>query len=343
MKKSFILLSIAAIAALASCNKPASNGEPVLPSAERISINVGVRGLGQTKATGVVSNSTDSEAKVNNLQIFVFNGNDRDGYASVNNALSATVECSAGSRDIYAIVNAQNLSAVTSKSALLASVAVLDDEIANFIMEGHTTQTLKIDAGVTIDVNRLASRIVLKGIKNDLNNEAQANAFHLDAVYLVNVAGDVDFGQASTYAVSSWYNKMGYESANNLGNFTYDAIDSDLANDATYSTAHYLYAMPNANDAAVGGTWSARRSILVVHATVAGAGMAYPIVLPVLQSNKSYEINLLTLTRPGNPDSDPDCEEKPIVGIDQNFTINVVDWTTVLVNGEGESDGNYTI
>ena len=326
------------VISLLSCSKhPSSLG------AERIRISVGVRGAAQTKATGIVSNSSSTEAKVNTLQVFVFNGDDRDGYAAVNGSTSLDVECSAGIREVCAIVNGADLSSVTTKSSLLNCVASLSGEVDNFVMEGHTLQTLKVNAGITIEVGRLAARVVLRGIRNGMGSTVQADAFHLDAVYLVNAAGDVDFGHTDGYAVSTWYNCKGYETSNSLLNVTYDSINADVPHDSTYDTAHFLYSMPNGNDPLVGGAWSPRRSLLVVHATVAGAGMYYPIVLPVLESNKSYEINLLTITRPGNPLSDDMGEEKPVEGIQQGFEIKVVDWTTVLVSGTGETDGNVTI
>ena len=64
----------------------------------------------------------------------------------------------------------------------------------------------------------------------------------------------------------------------------------------------------------------------------------YPITLPALESNKSYEISLVTITRPGNPDdgNEPDNdddidEEKPVVGFDQGFEITVNPWTVVTI------------
>ena len=52
--------------------------------------------------------------------------------------------------------------------------------------------------------------------------------------------------------------------------------------------------------------------------------------MPKMDSNKSYEINELKITRPGSDDPD-----KPIVIVDQDFKITVNDWTVELVNGDG--------
>ena len=148
--------------------------------------------------------------------------------------------------------------------------------------------------------------------------------------------------------MSRWYNQRGYQSANNLGSFTYEAIPAAsqaLAAGATHSDAHFFYSMPNGNSAATGGPFTPRAARLVIKAEIAGTVYNYPIVLPVLQNNKSYEINMVNITRVGNIDDgrEPDDarpddvdEEQPVVGFEQNFSIIVNDWTVVLVDGSGE-------
>ena len=332
-----ILLGSVLLGTAVSCSK---TGSPADIPAQKIRIVVDVEGSGApgTRVTGVTSNSTSSEAKVNSLQIFVFNGEQLDGYGSSSGSLTATASCTAGTRDIWAVVNAPALTSVSSKSQLLATVSNLAAEISNFQMVGSKSETLQKDGNVKITVDRLAARVVLKGIKNALTNSSQASSFKVLSVYLTNVAGDVDFGHSSSYTVSKWYNRRGYQSANNLGSFTYDAVNKTIASGATDSEAHYFYSMPNANAAAVGGPWTPRAARLVIKAEIAGVVYDYPITLPALESNKSYEISLVTITRLGNPDdgNEPDSnddidEEKPVVGFDQGFEITVNPWTVVTV------------
>lgn len=332
-----ILLGSVLLGTAVSCSK---TGSPADILAQKIRIVVDVEGSGApgTRVTGVTSNSTSSEAKVNSLQIFVFNGEQLDGYGSSSGSLTATASCTAGTRDIWAVVNAPALTSVSSKSQLLATVSNLAAEISNFQMVGSKSETLQKDGNVKITVDRLAARVVLKGIKNALTNSSQASSFKVLSVYLTNVAGDVDFGHSSSYTVSKWYNRRGYQSANNLGSFTYDAVNKTIASGATDSEAHYFYSMPNANAAAVGGPWTPRAARLVIKAEIAGVVYDYPITLPALESNKSYEISLVTITRLGNPDdgnepnsNDDIDEEKPVVGFDQGFEITVNPWTVVTI------------
>ena len=339
MKHHILILLGAFLAASAvSCNK---NDSPAALTAEKIRIVVDVEGSGApgTRVTGVTSNSTSTEAKVNSLQVFVFNGEQLDGYGSSSGSLTATVSCTAGTRDIWAVVNAPALGSVSTKTQLLATVSDLAAEISNFQMIGSKSETLRKDGNVRITVDRLAARVVLKGIKNALTNAAQAASFKVLSVYLTNVAGDVDFGHSSSYTVSKWYNRRGYQSANNLGSFTYDAVNKTVAAGASDTEAHYFYSMPNANAAAVGGPWTPRAARLVIKAEIAGTVYDYPITLPALESNKSYEISLVTITRLGNPDdgnepgSNGDIdEEKPVEGFDQGFEISVNPWTVITVS-----------
>lgn len=354
MSKRFSILCIAAMVfALLSCNK--ESGNVVLADVAEstpLRLVVGVEGAGSTKVTGITSNDPTTEAKVNSLQVFVFNGDALDGYAAKADSKTLTVSCTSGIRDIYALVNAPNLASVTSKAALLATVSNLTNEVSNFQMIGHKTETLKHEGNVEIGVDRLAARVVIRGIKNAIENAAQAAAFKVLSVYLTNVVGDVDYGFSSSYEPTVWKNRRGYEATNSFGSFDYDFVNANVAAGATNSDVHFFYSYPNSKEPFVGLAagethYTGRRACLVIKAEITGVVYDYPIQLPVLQNNKSYEINLVNITRVGNIDDgnhDPDDgndtdEEKPIVGFDQGFEITVNDWNVVLVGG----DGNITI
>ena len=343
----FFCLAAAALLGVVSCNKVNSGEEVPYEAGTPIRLSVGVSGQVSTKATGVTPQAgstyqSANEAKVNSLQVFVFNGDSRDGYNIVANNLICNVECTAGVRDIYTVVNGPDLSGVTSKSALMSSVASMQSGVLDsFAMFGSAlNKTLAQSANIEISVKRLAARVVIRGIQNDLTSDALANAFHIDAVYLTNVAGDWTFGGDATYEVTKWYNKQGYEASNNLGAVIYDSVDQDRAKGATYSTAHFFYSFPNAFAPNSGGSWSPRRAKLVVAVTIAGKKYFYPIRFPELQSNKTYELNLLKLTRVGNdPDDYPpgstEPEEDEIDGVTQGIEIDVLDWDLVLVGDAG--------
>ena len=313
MKKSIFAFA-AALAALVACNK--NDVAPMQPqnqeTLEPCELTVGICGA-MTKATAV---SADNEAKVNNLQVFVFRGDDLDAYASVDNAQELTLSCTAGDRVVYALVNAPDYSAVPGKAALLAKVSELSaNSLSNFEMVGSKSVTLPQSEKVSIDVNRIASRVVLKKITRSFTSEAlQALNFKVDAIYLINVAGNTSYDLSA--APAKWYNVA--ENKNELASLLYDAPASLITNGQSYSTAHTFYAYPN--DLATNTTR------LVIETTLGETKYYYPINLPEMAANKSYEIEEVKITRPGS-----DNPDDPVSFADATFSINVIDWTVVPV------------
>lgn len=330
-----ILFLAAAAAAIMSCNKDRIHTPaPEIPAAEHIHLTVGVEGAAATRATGIVGDATD-EQKVNSLQVFVFNGEALDGYGAAENSKTVTIDCTAGSRDIYAVVNADDLSAVDSKAELLATVSVLDNDVKSFEMFGKVTETLTAGSSITVPVDRFAARVVVKKVTNALSSPAlAAQTFRLESIHINNVAGDVDFGGTGSYTVSTWYNKTALQAANNLGKMTNDAPAATVASGNSYSTAHYFYAYPNDASTSIADAWSPRRTMLVLKVRIGSTLYDYPIVLPALESNKSYEIAEVKITRPGNLDDGNEGgedEQKPVEGTDCSFTIKINDWTVVNI------------
>lgn len=313
MKKSIFAFA-AALAALVACNK--NDVAPMQPQSQEslvpCELTVGICGA-MTKATAV---SADNEAKVNNLQVFVFRGDDLDAYASVDNAQELTLSCTAGDRVVYALVNAPDYSAVPGKAALLAKVSELSaNSLTNFEMVGSKSVTLPQSEKVSIDVNRIASRVVLKKITRSFTSEAlQALNFKVDAIYLINVAGNTSYDLSA--APAKWYNVA--ENKNELASLLYDAPASLITNGQSYSTAHTFYAYPN--DLATNTTR------LVIETTLGETKYYYPINLPEMAANKSYEIEEVKITRPGS-----DNPDEPVSFADATFSINVIDWTVVPV------------
>ena len=335
MKRIAFLAAVAATLCTVACNKNMDTQINEIPDPvqeERYDLKVNVRSgdLVQTKSTTITA---ANEITVNNLQVFVFRGDALDAYATVNNDDELTVSCTAGERQVYALVNCPSLSAISTKTALLATSSLLSGNSgSSFQMIGHQEGIdLPDDSPVTIDVHRLAARVVIKKISRAFTvSSLAAKSFSIDQIFLINVAGDINFGETANPTV--WLNQRAYNSEQAA--FTYDAPGASLANNASYSTVHSFYAYPNPTvDDSESTTWSARHTRLVVKATLGTDVYYYPITLPVLEANKSYEIEELILTRPGS-----DSPDKPVSFQDCTFQINVVGWTTVDVADEGEDD-----
>ena len=315
MKKSIFAFA-AAFAALVACNK--NEATPMQPQNQEslvpCELTVGICGS-MTKATAVTK---ENEAKVNNLQVFVFRGDDLDAYASVDNAMELTLSCTAGERVVYALVNAPDYSAVPGKAALLAKVSELSaNSLTNFEMVGSKTVTLPQSEKVSIDVNRIASRVVLKKVTRNFTSAAlQSLDFTVDAIYIINVAGNTSYDLKA--APATWYNVAKFQSNDKVNSLLHDSVNKSVDNGASYPTQHAFYSYPNdATD---------KTTRLVIETTLGETKYYYPINLPAMESNKSYEIAEVTITRPGS--DDPDV---PVSFEDATFSINVIDWTVVPV------------
>lgn len=339
MKKTFLIL--AAAAALSSACSKDTEPESGSGTIRKLNLIVEIAGSHDTKATGIIGDETD-EKNVNSLQVFVFNGESVDGYGNGSSVKSLKIGCTAGPRDIYALVNvSEDLSTVTSQTQLLAKVSSLNNTKDGFEMIGKKSEMISSDnQPLTVNVDRFAARIRVKKITNALSSPAlQAQTFTIKSIHITNVAGDIDFGKSAGYSISKWYNKMCLESGNNLGIITNDAPDIQVKHGQSYSTAHCFYSYPNNASFSPSTTWAPRASMLVLKIQIGNTLYDYPITLPALEHNKSYEIDEIKITRPGNLDDGKEGgtdEITPVEGRDCQFEIEVNPWTLVPVSDNPE-------
>ena len=317
MKQTFklALALLCAIAPLISCNK-IDNIPAYSPENNRYNINVTLGGSAvniETKSTGEAATVSANEAKVNTLQVLVFRGDFIDAYGTVSNASTLSLSCTAGERTVYAVVNAPDLSGVSSKAAFESTVVDLSANTpSSFVMVGSKAVTLPGTKSVEVSVSRLVSRVVIKKItRNFTSPSLAALGFKVDKIYLVNAAGS--FNYAQTAAPSKWYNLD--ENKSELPALLSDAPSVSISNNSSYSTLHYFYAMPNPA--------TSKTTKLVVEATLGTQKYYYPIALPAMQPNKSYEIAGITVKRGGSDDPDT-----PVTADDISFTVTVNNWTT---------------
>lgn len=321
MKHTFsktIVFVLALAALFSSCNK---NEAPQFQAdqEQRYNINVTLGGAAvevETKSTGVASTISANEAKVNNLQVLVFRGDFLDAYGTASGNMM-TISCTAGSRTIYALVNAPDLSAVTSLSALESTIVDLSDNAPNsFVMVGSKTTTLPGTKAITIPVYRMVSRIVLKQITRNFSAPALQNlTFTVDSIYVINAAGSFNYKLDS--APTKWYN-VGKDQGE-LPDLLMDAPSVTIANNASYTTPHYFYVMPNSG--------STKPTRLVIVATLGTEKYYYPVTLPAMQYNKSYEIVGVTIRRGGS-----DSPDSPVLFDNIAFSVNVTGWTTTDIS-----------
>ena len=320
-----MMAAVAAVFGTMSCKKdnvPSMNhGNANVPvDGERTELTVGIA-TGMTKSTTITA---EDEVKVNNLQVFVFRGDALDAYGTADDASSVTVSCTKGTREVYAVVNAPDMKDIATKTDLLAAKSELtDNNESNFVMIGKTNAELPSDVTVNVDVDRIVSKVVLKKVNRNFTSAALAALdFSIDEIFITNVAGDVNYGLTDNPL--DWYNKMDY--ASELAMFTHDAPAASVVNEEAYSTQHTFYCYPNKAADSDATSWSPRRTRLVLKTTLGTDTYYYPVTLPELENNKSYELEL-TITRPGS-----DSPDNPVSFADCTFSISVKPWTVITVS-----------
>ena len=319
-----MMAAVAAVFGTMSCKKdnvPSMNhGNANVPvDGERTELTVGIA-TGMTKSTTITA---DDEVKVNNLQVFVFRGDALDAYGVADNASTVTVSCTKGNREVYAVVNAPDLKDIATKTDMLAAKSALsDNDESNFVMIGKTNADLPSELPVNVEVDRIVSKVVLKTVNRAFTSAALAALnFSIDEIFITNVAGDVNYGLTDNPL--EWYNKMDYNSE--MAMFTHDAPAASVVNEEAYSTQHTFYCYPNKAADSDATSWSPRRTRLVLKTTLGTDTYYYPVTLPELENNKSYELEL-TITRPGSDNADT-----PVSFEDCAFEITVKPWTVVTV------------
>ena len=323
----YFLAAAAATLGTIACNKDLNSSAPSqnqlqLEEGQKCELTVGIAGRHLTKATG---STADDEVAVKILQIFVFRGDALDAYTKVSSATEATLSCTAGDRVIYALVNDVDRSSIKTKTELLAAVSNYSNTLeGGFAMIGSESKKLPQNSTVTINVDRLASRVVVNKITRNFTSAAlAAQDLKIEKIWIQNVAADINFGL--TAAPTTWLNKMNLDAQTNK--YLSDAPNASVANSSAYETPHTFFCYPNPTaDDSSEATWCARHSRLVVQVKLGTDTYYYPITLPVLEYNKSYEIANLTLTRPGS-----DNPDVPVTFQDCTFDINIQPWTVVPV------------
>ena len=319
MKTHCIVTAALAALGLCACQRADIDGKPV-------EVNVTILGSAPTRATSV---TYENESKVNNLQVFVFNDGKLEDYRDAGAAMTAQLTATSGLRTVWALVNAPAIQDLTTESELKAKVSQLSDNLTDsFVMSGFVTQELKDGGTVPVTVKRIVSRVSIKKISTDFQYALAEETLTIDGIYLINVAADNNYAADGT--PSQWVNKLKHKE-NNWDMLLYDEFSSTtVSNKKAYEKEHVFYPYPNpTQDDTYDATWSPRHTMLVVEVTFQGKKGYYPVVLPVLERNKTYAIDEMVIRhRPG------DEPYKPLETGDATVQITVNDWELGLNMGK---------
>ena len=339
-----------AIAAIACSCEPEKD---CLPCQEEktatLNVSLDFEDDNHTKATSYVTSQT-YETAVNNVQVLVFDSTGAlNAYVDADKSVTGiTINTTAGSKTVWAVVNGPDLSSVTTVSGLSAMAIDLGDNSttasAGFVMAGSTTCTVSSStATASISVRRFVARVALAKVSNSLPDSY--GSLTVNSVALINVVGNQNLAGAAT--PSTWYNKMGRKDGATASSqiidgssylascptLTFRSISSSVANGSslTPSTPYLLSCYPNSTSPDAEGwssSFTARKTRLVVTATISGTKYYYPIVIDAPTRNTAYTVEL-TITGLGSTDPD-----KPVVKGSINASVYVQGWSAGAVYEE---------
>ena len=351
MKKTFLIM--AAVAAMVcSCDKDGDcipcqkEEEQEQKAALRVSLNL--EGDPQTRATNYVT-AQAYETAVNDVQIFVF-----DSKGALATYLDAdtktsdiTINTIYGQKTVYAVVNGPDLSGITTQEDLEHTAVDLGANSTTtskgFVMVGSNACNVSgTTATVSISVKRLVARVALQKITNSLPDSY--GSLTVNSVMLINVAGNQNL--ECTASISTWYNKMGrkdgasatqiIDGTTNLAShptLTFMSVGKSVANGGSLAPATpYLFYTYQNNSTSEGNGWSntfsARKTRLVVTATIGGTKYYYPVSISNPQRNTAHTVEL-TITGLGSTDPDILVQKGAITA-----TVTVDPWQNGAVYNE---------
>jgi hypothetical protein len=286
--------------------------------------------------------ATSGEGRVNDWTLLLF----REGSLAESgvSASDGPIRCSleAGAYTAVAVANPPSSFQARQQldyQAFSGIESVLEDNSpSRLVMVGHRSLVIPPPGGEPqeIHVERLVCKAGIRKISTGFSDPLLAERpFVLKALYLTNCYGRTRLGgdlEASGIdaAASSWYNRMGFQSALGVNALLCDRdIDATITADRPYRQEHafYFYPNPTETDSRSGSSsWSPRPTRLVIEAEIGGKTYYYPVTLPVSRRNRTYIIEEAVIRTLGS--ADPEGNEPGSVDI--TFSTAAGAWNPVL-------------
>ena len=345
------VLAMAILSLSVSCNKLAADHDDAsfieAPNECSGSVRFRITGCGTpaTKASGVTA--TSAETAVSDVQILIFDSNGNVvSYIDAGTSMTAVAKLKQGDYKARAVINGPDLSGTKTLPATEATGIALADwnsPSSDFVMGNVAAVSLSVemnkDTELDIDVSRFVSRVRLMSVANGcpaaLGGIILKRAFLSNSVCNQNLAG--------TAAPSDWSNIYGRSSISNrnsvIDGASFTAVPAGLtyyawnggqsvAAGSSVSPARSFYSYPNPSSDSVTAwksTFSETATRLVLVAEVNGNDFYYPVALPGMERNCTYDVSV-SITGEGLDDPQGDIsvlKEKGTV----NASITILPWT----------------
>ena len=287
-----------------------------------------------TRGTG-----TAGEAAVDSWTLLLY----RDGRlaeagtSSSGSAIRKTLP--AGGYTAFAVVNPPpsfDPAGFPDPGALAGAESALGDNApGRLVMAGSRSVTVPVPDGSVqrIGVDRLVCKAGIRKVAVQFTDPGlAARPFRLKGIYLTNCYGKSRYGSDWTAEgilsdASAWYNRMGFHSEAGVdGLLAETGLDIPVTADRPHTQEHVFYYYPNPLPASLdtrSGTWTRRKTRLVLEAQIGDRTYYYPVTLPESQRNRTYLIEEAVIRKLGS--LDPEKDEPGV--IDVTFSTSTDDWS----------------
>ena len=207
---------------------------------------------------------------------------------------------------------------LTPEALARAESALGDNAPGRLVMAGSRTVAVPVPDGATqrIGVDRLVAKAGIRKISVAFTNpELAALPFRLKGIYLTNCYGKSRYANDwSAEDIRSdatwWHNRMGFHSEAGMDRLLAETgLDIPITSDLPYTQEHSFYFYPNPLPESMdtrSGTWTRRRTRLVLETRVGERTYYYPITLPSSQRNRTYLIEEAVIRKLGSTDPEKD-------------------------------------
>lgn len=278
----------------------------------------------------------------------------------------AKLKCTVGKREAWAIVNApkdytsdaniNTLADLKKQTVLLADNADSDGQklimVGNVMKDKDGKVVNEFKSGeqkVSISVSRLVAAVRLAKVINKIQTPSLQGSVEITGAYLMNVPGKQQLDgtlsakNASQTLDADWYAQN--KKFNGTGNVVKLLVEKPSSGttisygDDGFAPKYLFYSMPSDFGGKLGTTDALVReeatktnfrssTYLVVEMTVGGMKCVYPVLLPQLEANRKYNVNL-TVNHIGG---DPEKPWERIKFTDFTPTVTVTDWVSETVD-----------
>ena len=278
-----------------------------------------------TRGTG-----TAGEAAVDSWTLLLY----RDGRlaeagtSSSGSAIRKTLP--AGGYTAFAVVNPPpsfDPAGFPDPGALAGAESALGDNApGRLVMAGSRSVTVPVPDGSVqrIGVDRLVCKAGIRKVAVQFTDPGlAARPFRLKGIYLTNCYGKSRYGSDWTAEgiLSDAHSEAGVD-----GLLAETGLDIPVTADRPHTQEHVFYYYPNPLPASLdtrSGTWTRRRTRLVLEAQIGDRTYYYPVTLPESQRNRTYLIEEAVIRSLGS--LDPERDEPG--ALDITFSTSPDDWS----------------